>query len=101
MITGLKIARGFQHNYKKFNEACTELGIVGKNPLDWTLGTQARCANQGDISNDFRSANDIIFAHQLLRIRLKGWGKNRAIEVDEFHHKASFLSDESDPGDEE
>lgn len=101
LITGLKIARGFTLTYNSGKESRAEIGFKGNVAPVVTLGTQAKWAGQNDSFTNFESENDIVFAYQLLRIKPKGRGKNRTIHIDEFHHRAAFLSDnvESDEED--
>ncbi|KAB5536135.1 hypothetical protein GE09DRAFT_1249688 [Coniochaeta sp. 2T2.1] len=78
MVSGLKIARGFR------------LDRVASSDKGLEIGAGTRHAG------GFEADNDIVFAYQLLRIRLQGRGENATLKMEEFHDNAAFLTEDGD-----
>ena len=99
MITGLKIARGLvaKSSKSKGSSGGAELGGSVPTPAgDVGLGTDfSMKQNQKFTYETVIPEEDIVFAYQLLQIRLKGW-RNQNLTFDEFSHKAAFLSHQED-----
>ncbi|KAH0539064.1 hypothetical protein FGG08_004362 [Glutinoglossum americanum] len=97
MVTGLKIAKGFRLAHYDSSEHGFNAGGGGEVALEASIGGNANMGAKKSLSVGFESANDIIFAYQLMRIKPKGWEQNLTFETEGFHHKEALLRD----GDEE
>lgn len=102
-VTGLMIAKGFEATQKRGNKISAEVGVDGSAP---TPGGQAEAGvnvtrskhmEEGDA---WKAGDNIVFAYQLLKIEVKGL-KGTRIESDELKHKAAFLSNTDDDGEDE
>lgn len=88
MVTGLKIARGFKMAGANTTSSSATAGTTIKGtPMD-SAGAQVEASTSTAISDQFESAEDIIFAYQLLVIKPKGWWKNKKIEIGDFQKHA-------------
>lgn len=93
MVTGLKIAKGFQLTH----HGSSEYGFTAK--ASETVAPEVSAGGKVDmeaktsVSDGFEAADDIIFAYQLLIIKPRGWGQNTTFKLDDFHHKAALLVD--------
>ena len=98
MVTGLKIARGLvaKSTRSKGNSGGAELGGSVPTPAgDVGLGTNFNVMKNQNFTYETTIPEDIVFAYQLLQIRLKGW-RNKNLTFDEFSHKAAFFSHQED-----
>ncbi|KAL7904676.1 hypothetical protein GGI35DRAFT_462364 [Trichoderma velutinum] len=102
MVTGLKIAKGFQLTHHGSSGRGLSAEITESIAPDMSVGGNANVEITTAISNGFEAADDIIFAFQLLIIKPKGWGPNTIFKLDDYRHKAAMLvdsnSDEEDEG---
>jgi hypothetical protein len=96
MVTGLKIARGFKLARAVSTDKGGSIGVGSEVAPAVSAGGGLELSKQTRRTDGFEATDDIIFAYQLLRIRLKGRGENETFDVDEFHDKAAFLSDDGE-----
>ncbi|KAL0259224.1 hypothetical protein SLS55_006729 [Diplodia seriata] len=92
MITGIKIAENLEvateHDAHKGINAGVSVPVVEGISVGGNVGlTKDKGRGQS-----FRARQDVVFAYQLLEIRLKGW-REETLEVQEFKSKAAFLGD--------
>ena len=94
LITGLKVAKDFKleaedsmtHNFA--GEAGGEVA-----PGTAAVGIKAAVQTTERWEAGFSADHDIIFAYQLLKIKPKGWSKDKELVPVEFHHRKAFLDD--------
>ncbi|KAH0559858.1 hypothetical protein GP486_003623 [Trichoglossum hirsutum] len=99
MVTGLKIAKGFQFTQTDTVKQGATAEASGSVTPSASVGGSIDASTETSSSSGFESANDIVFAYQLLRIKPKGWRK-KTLQVSEFQPKAAFLSDKDNSEDE-
>ncbi|KAK5996022.1 hypothetical protein PT974_04445 [Cladobotryum mycophilum] len=101
MITGLKIAKGFKFEEKRDSSRGFDGGI--KAEVVPQAGVEARAGISKRVTKaiGFAMEGDVIFAYQLIRITPKGWGKDKRLEVSEYHHHDAFLADGETEGENE
>lgn len=95
MITGLRIAKDFKlesENSVTHNLAGEAGGEVA--PGTASVGTNAAVETMERWEAGFSADHDIIFAYQLLKIKPKGWSKDKKLVPIEFHHRKAFLDDD-------
>ncbi|KAF4454856.1 Aldehyde dehydrogenase, conserved site [Fusarium austroafricanum] len=95
MITGLKVARGFQLS-SIINLATThDTKFNAKVTSDFVLGADTDCRQENNAEQKYRTEQDFIFAYQLHIITHKGWFWEQQ-NVDITVHKASaaFLNND-------
>ncbi|KAL7935150.1 hypothetical protein V8C35DRAFT_300846 [Trichoderma chlorosporum] len=93
MVTGLKIAKGFQLTHHGSSGQGFTVEASESVAPEVSVGGNVNIEMKTTISDGFEAANDIIFAYQLLIIKPKGWGPNMTFRVDDFRHKAALLVD--------
>lgn len=103
MVTGLMVAKGFAAVQEKARTKAGEVSASGDilTPAgDVGLGASTTSSSTAGQSDTWKTAEDIIFAYQLLKIEVKGWRGTR-VEYDEFRHNAAYLSkDDAESGSE-
>ncbi|KAL8364565.1 hypothetical protein RB595_003718 [Gaeumannomyces hyphopodioides] len=100
MVSGLKVARGFKLDRMASSGNVVRLGAGGEVAPGVSAGAELELGARTRRAEGFEAANDIIFAYQLLRIRLKGRGENATLELDEFQHDAQLLTGDGEEGEE-
>lgn len=96
MITGLKIAKKFALKGENSKDDGVDVEGGGEVAPEASSGGKVEASKKKKISDEFESENDIIFAYQLLKIKPKGWTRNKKIEVTEFQAKEALLADEEE-----
>ncbi len=100
MVTGLKIAHDFRltqtSSIDRGGHAGAEQEVMPAMGLGVSVGGEVQVGGEARHERGFEATNDIIFAYQLLRIRVKGKMGNEVFEVEEFQDKAAFLNDDDD-----
>jgi len=94
IITKLKITKGFagKRETKSRTTAAVEGGAPVPTPAgDITINAIISAEKDTEERDEWKAGGDIVFAYQLLKIKLKGW-KTKRLEVNEFRHKATYLS---------
>ncbi|KAK4079748.1 hypothetical protein Trihar35433_853 [Trichoderma harzianum] len=95
MVTGLKVAKGFQLTHRGSSGRGLSAEITESVAPDMSVGGNANIEIATATSNGFEAADDIIFAYQLLIIKPKGWGPKVTFKLDDYRHKAAMLVDSS------
>lgn len=95
MVTGLKIAKGFALKSQKSSAAGFIAEGSGEAAPNMSLGGSFESSKQTSVSDQFETENDIIFAYQLLKIKPKGWTKNKFKHHD-FEPRQAFLAEEKE-----
>lgn len=95
MITGLKIAKDF----KIESDNSVTHSVAGEAGGEVAPGAASVGANMAAERTErweagFNADHDIIFAYQLLKIKPKGWSKDKKLVPTEFHHRKAFLDDD-------
>jgi hypothetical protein len=93
MITGLKIAKGFTLSVEQSSRHGGNIGGSAPVVAQVSIGAGVGGSVETSRSDGFQSANDIIFAYQLLKIVPKGF-KEKSFEIKEHQSKATFLEDD-------
>lgn len=94
MITGVKIARGFQIVHEGTEQYFFGIGATGAGTPQLAVGASAGMSSRTTRSDEFLSGNAIVFAYQLLIIKPKGWRERMTYDLCDFHHKAALLVDD-------
>ena len=63
---------------------------LGPKPVRAGAGNQRK----NRIAGEFEAEGDIIFAYQLVKIKPKGWSKEKTPRMNEHEHRQAFLGDE-------
>jgi hypothetical protein len=104
MVTGLKIATGFAGKREAGSRTAMTVEGGGAVPTpagDVEIGASVSGGNDAEERDEWKAGGDIVFAYQLLKIELKGW-KRKRLGIDEFRHKAAYLSlDDDDDADDD
>ncbi|KAK4083736.1 uncharacterized protein Triagg1_1398 [Trichoderma aggressivum f. europaeum] len=93
MVTGLKIAKGFQLVHHGSSGRGLSAEILESVAPDMSVGGNANIEITTATSKAFEAADDVVFAYQLLIIKPKGWGSNTTFKLDDYRHKAAMLVD--------
>ncbi len=93
LVSGVKVARGFRLDRTASSDRSMRFGAGGEVAPEVSAGAELELGAQTRRVEGFGAENDIIFAYQLLRIRLKGKGETATLEVDEFQDDAALLAD--------
>ncbi|PTB66172.1 hypothetical protein BBK36DRAFT_1141040 [Trichoderma citrinoviride] len=101
MVTGVKIARGFQLIHEGTAQYMCNIKATDTVAPQLAVGASIGMASTTSRSDAFQSGNEIIFAYQLMIIKPKGWGKSMAYQLDDFRHKAALLVDDDHAEEEE
>jgi hypothetical protein len=93
MVTGIKVAKDF----KLEGEKSATNGIVGEvggqvSP-ETSLGAGAGISKTRRIADGFEAEGDVVFAYQLMKIKPKGWSKEKKLETSEYQNHQAFLGD--------
>ncbi|KAG8674144.1 hypothetical protein FPOAC2_00120 [Fusarium poae] len=102
MITGLKVARGFQWTSKANSTKNVDGEVAAKFTPDVGAGTEYDYSRGNTVEKSSRTGQDIIFAYQLHIITHKGWwlGAKKHVDITLYKAPAAFLSDDKE-GEEE
>ncbi|KAH0528172.1 hypothetical protein TsFJ059_003067 [Trichoderma semiorbis] len=93
MVTGLKVAKGFQLTHHGSSGHGLSAEMTESVAPDMSVGGHANIEITKAASSAFEASDDIIFAYQLLIIKPKGWGPNVTFKLDDYRHKAAMLVD--------
>ncbi|UKZ77014.1 hypothetical protein TrVFT333_004730 [Trichoderma virens FT-333] len=93
MVTGLKIAKGFQLTHRGSSGHGFTAEVSENVAPQMSVSGSVDIKTKTSVLGEFDAANDIIFAYQLLIIKPKGWGQNITFKLDDFRHKAAMLMD--------
>jgi len=96
VITGLKIAKKFALDGENSKDDGINIEGGGDGTPEVSTGGKVEASKKTKTSAEFESENDIIFAYQLLKIKPKGWARNKRIVVTEYRPKEAFLADEEE-----
>ncbi|KAI4621853.1 hypothetical protein J4E80_004226 [Alternaria sp. BMP 0032] len=93
MITGIKLAKDFKLEGEKSSTNAVEMEAGGQVSPEVGLGGGAGVAKTTRIADGFEADGDVIFAYQLMKIKPKGWTKDKVLKTSEYEHRQAFLSD--------
>ncbi|KAF4984120.1 hypothetical protein FZEAL_613 [Fusarium zealandicum] len=96
MVTGIKVAKGFKLEGEKSSSAIFAADIGGEVAPEASVGAGAGASSSRRIADEFEADGDIVFAYQLIKIKPKGWTKEKRLETSEYQHRQAFLSDEEE-----
>jgi hypothetical protein len=91
MVTGIKIAKDFKLEGEKSATNGIEGEVGGLVSPDISLGTGAGVSKTRRIVDSFEAGGDVVFAYQLMKIKPKGWSKDKKFETSEYQHRQAFL----------
>lgn len=96
MISGLKVAKDF----KLQGENSLSRGVAAEAGAEVqpevSVGGGAGIQHKHRVADEFESESDVVFAYQLIKIKPKGWSKEKKLDVSEFQHHQAFLGDEDE-----
>jgi hypothetical protein len=96
MISGLKVAKDF----KLEGENSLSHGMAAEAGAEVvpeiSVGGGAGIQRKNRVADEFESEADIVFAYQLIKIKPKGWSKEKRLDVSEFQDRQAFLGDEDE-----
>ncbi|KAB2573014.1 hypothetical protein DBV05_g8307 [Lasiodiplodia theobromae] len=95
MVSGIKIAENFEMATKRSVHKGINAGASAPVAEGVSLGGNVELTRDQSQRDSFRARQDVVFAYQLLEIRLKGW-KEKTLETKEFRSKAAFLGDKDE-----
>lgn len=96
LITGLKIAKGFALQGENSSTTGYTIDGGGEATPEVSMGASLEASSRQAMFDQFEAGGDIIFAYQLLKLKPKGWTKQKTLSMTEFQPKQAFLgSDES------
>ncbi len=94
MVTGLKIASKFALQGENSNDDGIDLEGGAEGTTQVSAGGKLEATKKAKTTAEFESGDDIVFAYQLLKIKPKGWTRNKTIVVEEYQPKAALLGDD-------
>jgi hypothetical protein len=93
MISGLKVAKDFKLEGEKSRTNGFSAEAGAEVVPEVSVGGGAGIQRTNRITDEFESDGDIIFAYQLIKIKPKGWTKDKTFDISEYQHRQAFLSD--------
>jgi hypothetical protein len=93
MISGLKVAKNFKLEGEKSRTNGVSAEAGAEVVPEVSVGGGASVQRTNRITDEFESDGDIIFAYQLIKIKPKGWTKDKTFDISEYQHRQAFLSD--------
>ncbi|KAM5347710.1 hypothetical protein ACJ41O_007534 [Fusarium nematophilum] len=94
MISGIKVARGFKFEGEQSSSTSLDADAGGEATPGVSVGVGVGLSQQERITDGFEAEGDRVFAYQLLKIKPKGWGKEKELKVSEYQTKQALLVDE-------
>jgi len=91
MITGIKVAKDFKLEGEKSSTNAIEGEAGGQVSPDVSLGGGAGISKTTRVMDGFEAEGDVIFAYQLIKIKPKGWSKDKDFQTSEYEHRQAFL----------
>ncbi|KAL7797030.1 hypothetical protein V8C43DRAFT_277976 [Trichoderma afarasin] len=103
MITGLKIARGFQSSTNINSTVNADVKVEAPVPPDAGMGSGVGYSREERAMENHRTGQDIIFAYQLHIIthRRKGLKLQKDVDIRLFKTPAAFLATDEEGGEED
>lgn len=99
MVTGIMIAKGLSASIQRGKQNSYEVEVGGNVPAAGVdLGIQGGRSHSVGDSDSWTAGEDVVFAYQLLKIKVKGWKGNR-VKYDELRHQGALLGIEDDDED--
>ncbi|KAF4544495.1 Carbohydrate-binding-like protein [Lasiodiplodia theobromae] len=95
MISGIKIAENLEIATERGVHKGISAGASAPVVEGVSLGGNVELTRDKSQRDSSRARQDVVFAYQLLEIRLKGW-KEKSLETREFRSKAAFLGDKEE-----
>ena len=93
MITGIKVAKDFKLEGEKSSTNAIEMEAGGQITPEVGLSGGAGISKTIRIMDGFEADGDVVFAYQLLKIKPKGWSKDKGLKTSEYEHRQAFLGD--------
>ncbi|CAM1506096.1 Fc.00g057370.m01.CDS01 [Cosmosporella sp. VM-42] len=100
MVTGIKVAKGFKLEGEKGSSKGLEGDVGGELSPEASVGIGAGASTRTSVGDEFEADGDVIFAYQLMKIKPKGWRKDKTFKMSEYQPRQAFLSNESMEDDE-
>lgn len=94
MISGLKVAKDFKLEGEKSLSRGIAADVGAEVQPEVSVGGGVGVQRKDRVADEFESVGDIVFAYQLIKIKPKGWSKEKVFDVSEFKNRQAFLSDE-------
>jgi hypothetical protein len=96
MISGLKVAKDFKLEGEKSLSRGMAAEAGAEVVPEVSVGGSAGIQRKNRVADEFESEEDIVFAYQLIKIKPKGWSKEKRLDVSEFQDRQAFLGDEDE-----
>lgn len=94
MVTGVKIAKGFKFEGQAAVSDGFECNIRTEVAPEVSAGAGTGSLKQRRVGTGFEADGDIIFAYQVMKIKPKGWTKEKKFATMEYQHYQAFLAAE-------
>ncbi|KAH8686383.1 hypothetical protein BGZ61DRAFT_393034 [Ilyonectria robusta] len=94
MVTGVKIAKGFKFEGQAAVSDGFESNIRTEVAPEVSAGAGTGSLEQRRVGTGFEADGDIIFAYQVMKIKPKGWTKEKKFATMEYQHYQAFLAAE-------
>ncbi|KAH6972981.1 hypothetical protein BKA56DRAFT_593102 [Ilyonectria sp. MPI-CAGE-AT-0026] len=94
MVTGVKVAKGFKFEGQAGVSDGLEYTIRAEVAPEISAGVGAGGLRQRRVGTGFEADGDIIFAYQVMKIKPKGWTKEKKFRTMEYQHYQAFLAAE-------
>lgn len=94
MVTGVKIAKGFKFEGQAAVSDGFESNIRTEVAPEVSAGAGTGSLEQRRVGTGFEADGDILFAYQVMKIKPKGWAKEKKFATMEYQHYQAFLAAE-------
>lgn len=101
MISGLKVAKDFRLEGEKSLSRGISAETGAEVQPELSVGGGAGVQHKNRVADEFEAEGDIVFAYQLIKIKPKGWSKEKRFDVSEFQHRQAFLSEKGESEEED
>ncbi|KAF2821890.1 hypothetical protein CC86DRAFT_241830, partial [Ophiobolus disseminans] len=95
MVTGIKVAKDFKLEGEKSLSKGFAAEASGEVAPEVSVGGSVGVQRTNRIADEFESEGDIIFAYEVLKIKRKGWSKEKTFKIEEYKTRQAFLGDET------
>jgi len=93
MVTGIKVAKDFKLEGEKRLTKGIAAEVGGEVAPEASVGVGAGVQRTNRIADEFEAEGDIIFAYQLIKVKPKGWSKEKTFKIEEYQPRQAFLGD--------
>jgi hypothetical protein len=94
MVTGIKVAKDFKLEGEKSRTNGFSAEASGEVVPEVSIGAGGGVQRTNRVADAFEADSDIIFAYQLIKIKPRGWSKEKTFKIEEYQHSQAFLGDD-------